>query len=282
MNETTGGDEVGDDKKRDLLLPPDKGGEGYVLECWKVKEGTLVRTGETVALACLASAKKKSDTTSDTSTDAASPPVKSAHKRPARRKRTAGAPGALPNPASSVPKGSGELKSITLFPTADPAAKGKKTEGASAADDKGNSVTTSTTDTNATKQPQSIPIVAPTTGFVCYSSSPDDFSTKAIGFIELCKHPTVVGTLCGVCGMPMKGKSQNSIAVPASPSVGDPKPCAPKTTTQVTVAGGLTFTVSEQESIQIGKQNAQRLKQVKKLSLVLDLDHVSYIGDATR
>ena len=276
MNESTDSAESEGDKKHDLLLPPDKGGEAYVLECWKVKEGALVRTGETVALACLASVKKTNDTTtSSASSNAASPPVKPAHKRPARRKRTIGAPIALPNPAASAQKGSGELKSITLFPTADSATKGK------AGDDKGVSATTSTTDANRTKQPQSIPIVAPTTGFVRYSSSIDASSTKAIGFIELCKHPTVVGTLCGVCGMPMNGKSQNSIAVPASPSIGDPKPSAPKATTQVTVAGGLTFTVSEQESIQIGKQNAQRLKQLKKLSLVLDLDHVSYNGNTT-
>ena len=264
-------------KKYDLLLPPDTGDGEYVLECWKVKEGTLVRTGETVALACLASVKKAgTGSESSSSPSMAAPPAADAkHKRPARRKRTAGAapPLAPPNPAAGQ-KGDGELKSITLFPkaTVDPTGKGKKDDSSTA------SKASTDTASEASKQPQSIPIAAPMTGFVRISGAVNSStSAKAIGYIEPCSHPAVVDGLCGVCGMPMTRKDPSSISVSA-PSGDDPSQLSsPRAMSQVTVSGGLTFTVSEQESIQIGKQNAQRLKDLKKLSLVLDLDHVSYL-----
>lgn len=266
------------------MLPPPptsssgKAGEGdYVLDCWKVKEGTLVRTGETVALACLASNKKEGDKSGETATTAAPAPAKVAHKRPTRRKLTAKAP-ILVGAAAAVAAGFAgnvELKSITIFPTATGGAEKKKDNSSQ------NIAAGAGATSSGKKQPQSIPIVAPTTGFVRIYNSSNNSGSKnklAIGYIEPCSHPAVVDGLCGVCGIPMPKDSSANVPVPSSlsSSTGNSssqQSSAPRAMSQVTVSGGLTFTVSEQEGIQIGRQNAARLKQLKKLSLVLDLDH---------
>jgi len=254
--ENASSDDSGSTDKHELLLPE---GE-YVLECWKVKEGSLVRTGETVAVACLESIKN-SNATAAAAAAASSSADK--HKRPSRRKITTVAHTVTSIPTStSAPadKTGEELRSIKLFPTLEDKARAKN-----------NVVPTSMMVDSKKPSQTTIPITAPSTGFV--RQSKDDNNKRSIGYIEPCSHPAVVDGMCGVCGMPLKATSNVPIPSSASSDGHSLQGERPANMKQVTVSGGLTFTVSEEESQAIAQQDARRLKQLKKLSLVLDLDH---------
>lgn len=233
--------------KPGLFLPEsdEKQGDHYVLECWKVKPGSLVRNGETVALACLtATYSKMVSASTGTSTKAnaadSNPSVPTKHKRPTTRRRWPGA--AATDATSSSLSSDGTNTGLD------------KREGES---------------TGRKKLPQSIPIIAPVSGFVRLVSNVD--MPMKIGYIEPCSHPAVYDGLCCVCGDIMAQKS------PAINHSGYSDSLSPaRAVTQVTVSGGLTFTVTEREGLQMAKQNAGRLTQRKRLSLVLDLDHVGH------
>ena len=120
-----------------------------------------------------------------------------------------------------------------------------------------NSTTTSTTQnsTTATASSTLIPIVAPADGLLQMKTTKDD--SLEIGWIKECSHPAIMGGLCAVCGMqPSKTTSE-------------------KTDKQrhLTVSGGITIVVSEQEAQQISLEKSRKMQKEKKLSLVLDLDH---------
>lgn len=121
---------------------------------------------------------------------------------------------------------------------------------------------------SASKHPQSIPIVARVDGIVRIGRKTDQ-SEQVIGNIEPCTHPAVVDGLCGVCGvfLPRTSSTEDNSKDMASEG------SSYESMSRVTVSGGLTFTVSEQEGKQMAQQNAQRLRKHRKLSLILDLDH---------
>ena len=267
-----------------LVLPSGEA-EDYVLECWKVQDGTLVRAGETVALACLASAKDASkQNESDSATDKAvdAPLSDSAkHRRPTRRKRLAGAqpPETEAVAVAAAPSSSDreQLKNIKLQ-FADNFSKAKKGNASKG----GSNNRTPALDVESKKQLQSIPIIAPISGFVkiADNTSSANENKRIIGRIEPCSHPFIVADiggvdgLCGVCGIVMPTNSSTTNFDDDNDSGGAPSSSS-RAMSQVTVSGGLTFKVTEEEGIQMARQNSQRLRQLKKLSLVLDLDHVS-------
>jgi len=79
---------------------------------------------------------------------------------------------------------------------------------------------------------------------------------SAVGWIDACPHSTIHEGLCAVCGAPQANTSNTS-------DTG---------MTRITVAGQ-TMSISKKEGKSIASQDASRLRKLKKLSLVLDLDH---------
>jgi RNA polymerase II subunit A-like phosphatase len=103
-------------------------------------------------------------------------------------------------------------------------------------------------------------------------------SDIVIAWIDPCQHPTMIAGLCAVCGT--KVSSDEPV-----PEEGGPSPITPSLSpgtidsynmnenmTLMTVSG-MTVKVSESESKRMAIEDTKRLQAVKKLSLVLDLDH---------
>ena len=150
-----------------------------------------------------------------------------------------------------------------------------------------------------------LPLLAPADGLIRLGkpkgSDSSEINTKSvsadlvIGFIVACDHPTVVGGLCAVCGqtagatvpttLPQalrQQQQQQTISLndfdtwnandntnyTSNNGTDDNNQL-----TRVTVSGGITMTISKTEGQRMAQQDAQRLRQQRKLSLVLDLDH---------
>ena len=280
--------ETNDPVSRELLLPP-KSDEGeYVLEFWKVKDGSLVREGETVAIACLKGTNNNGSSEGAANAAAAAAattgPTDTKHRRPTRRKRPtpATAPKAdlqqSPKPARETPEGSViEVKNMIKLPSKEHQKKNAQENGLSKTEstDAMDTESKTSSESSSRKQQQSINIVAPIAGFVRIGKK---LNTKeqtndraAIGVVEPCEHPAVVDGLCGVCGVPLvqeDSADDNGVAGTSSSPGGSSKAMS-----QITVSGGLTFKVSEQEGQQMARQSAQKLRKQRKLSLILDLDH---------
>lgn len=172
--------------------------------------------------------------------------------------------------------------------------------------------TTTTATTTATKsvmkKPNHIPITATADGIIQLGQigtpeTKDD--PLVIGYICPCDHPTVIENLCAVCG-------QSMIPIhPSGPLLSSPSSSSSSTfargersdysdtsssayhhvndwnshnsndndntnhnaMSRITVSGGVTLTVSETEGLRLAQEDAERLRKLKKLSLVLDLDH---------
>jgi hypothetical protein len=111
------------------------------------------------------------------------------------------------------------------------------------------------------------------------------------GYIELCSHPTVVAGLCAVCGKtvldirssggeaaasdvasPESGESGSfdgsQIGVASSAAAG-----MAGIMSRMTVSGGYTVSVSREEGERIAREDARRLRRIRKLSLVRSLQH---------
>ncbi|CAB9512275.1 II subunit A C-terminal domain phosphatase [Seminavis robusta] len=249
-----GEDVVQQESSTPVLLPekPTKVGD-YVVASWVADNGNLVRQGETVAMARLCTDKSSSSSNQETTAAVA---VK--HKRPNRRKRPSPAAAAVTKPPAANNEA---LKSIKL-PSSSPMSDGnnKKEE----VKEKGETDVSKKKEDSKKKDAELVPICAAATGILRIGdNAKSDPKSRCIGTIDPCWHPAVVGGMCVMCGQPRKA-SESSSSSPLDP--------AKNTNTRVTVSGGLTFTVSKQESVQMGKQNTERLRQLKKLSLILDLD----------
>ena len=123
------------------------------------------------------------------------------------------------------------------------------------------------TQTQTAKTKQSIPIQAPATGLLRIYSIQRNL---VIGVIEECLHPTFLDGMCVVCGIPrssLKG-GKNTSPTATNSNIGNEELLS-----QVTVSGGITMTVSQQESRNMALLDSSRLFGQKRLSLVLDLDH---------
>ena len=209
---------------RAVTLPNDR----FKLFCWKVRNGSPVRQGETVALA-MRKDKAMSDHHHPTTTTSSSSSAPQ-HKRPTKRRR----PGTAPT--------ENDMK-LPDFK--------------------------SDTSTQIPKQ-ERVPILARADGIVRMGKRPHGVKDPLIiGFIEECRHETVIEGLCAVCGKPVKTKPTGDSGT-ANAQTGDSPPAS--SMSRVTVAG-LTVSVSEKEGQRMAQQDAERLRKQRKLSLVLDLDH---------
>ena len=284
-NSTGGNGDASRPLTMDVVIP----GENVVLDHWVVSSGSAVRANETIAFV-----RKRSDNgnTSDTIV-AAAPAAAPKHKRPTRRKKGAKGSSVVPDKtekpssngsSSSSSSSSSATKSTAMSLKELLAAKtnNRKAESSTATNQTGNEMeietqetkTASTsTSTVATKTNQTTPIHAPATGILrIYSSSTQNNEEHpqrklVIGVIEECLHPTFVGGMCVVCGALRasikEGKNAQTITDKSSS----------QKTSQVTVSGGVTMTVSLRESESMALLDSERLFRKKKLSLVLDLDH---------
>ena len=106
---------------------------------------------------------------------------------------------------------------------------------------------------------EQVPILSPAEGILTVGSRKGD-SAVVVGYVEPCQHPTVVQGLCAVCGASIQPKDD-----PEQENKDDDM-------SRMTVSG-LTVTVSASEGKRIAEQDAERLRKIRKLSLVLDLDH---------
>jgi RNA polymerase II subunit A-like phosphatase len=224
----------------------------YKLYCWKVRNGSAVRAGETIALAI----RKDTSTTASTIASVVEPTKEAAdapskHKRATKRRR----PGV--NPTTETMK-SDESNGIAASKDAD---------------------FTSAEIESKDSTEQQVAIVAQTDGILSMGPRHSKGGIEVIGSIEVCFHPTVVDGLCAVCGK-ATGPTDNTLS---SDSNGDTAANGPQSAntnsddnnrkmSRVTVSG-LTVTVSDAEGRRMAQHDKQRLIKQQKLSLVLDLDH---------
>jgi TFIIF-interacting CTD phosphatase-like protein len=127
---------------------------------------------------------------------------------------------------------------------------------------------------------------------------PKDNKLLVIGYIEECMHPGFLEGLCVRCGISLRNDSKDDARIPIPPPILDTSqqrnggssftqlheedndidkdPFSQKKQpqlSQVTVSGGITMTVSKSEGQRMAQQSFQRLWKLRKLHLVLDLDH---------
>jgi len=269
-------------KRTDICLPTEK----HVVLTWKVKLGSHVQKGETIAIACL---EEEAEAARQKMTSVTPIPTKSAHKRPKRGRRLipsaasiAAAKTAKPLPAKPIDSSTTQSLHQKL---AERLAKSKASAPAEnkASDETIESTTTTTENSNekatassktAAVPKQSVqmtPILSPAKGFV--HENKDAVAKGVIGYIEECLHPAYVGGLCVVCGTPKSEIDENDTVVSSHSSPLTANSDRRQKNTLVTVSGGITVSISEQESQQMAKLDIERLSGIKKLCLVLDLDH---------
>jgi len=244
--------------KQEITLPA-----GYKLLSWKIRDGSSVRLGETLAIAV-----PIESSSSNESTPSAAPAVQ--HKRPTRRKRP------VPVPASA--QATVVRPEVSVLADDDegdkkPAARPTATATATATQSTNHSSGSGATKINLLKENQ-VAIRAQVDGIVHFGIS----SRSIIGTIEQCQHPTVIEGSCAVCGCQMAMEQQKSTLNHTTTATGTQQTNNSNNSnnnndrSRMTVAG-LTVTVSQAESQRLGEQDAARLHKLQKLSLVLDLDH---------
>jgi RNA polymerase II subunit A-like phosphatase len=120
---------------------------------------------------------------------------------------------------------------------------------------------------------QQLPIVAEQDGIVRMGTGKHAGGPSAIGSIEQCKHPAVIGKLCASCGTVV----ESSLELPTGEDFASPMETEmgvlPSANMSRMTVGGFTITVSEEEGRRMAQEDAERLRGQRKLSLVLDLDH---------
>lgn len=212
----------------------------YKLYCWKVRNGSAVRVGETLALAVRKDVI--STVISAPSEAAVAAPV--ALKRATRRRR----PGEYPTAAT---------ENVVMKDT-DPTSE-KNCDKA-----------------HAKSEQERVAVVAQADGIV-HMGPGDSKSDEVIGRIEHCRHPAVIDRLCAVCGqstLPTGNPANPSTnGNTDSTSIDTSHPSSDKSKMSRVTVSGLTLTVSDAEGRRMAQQDADRLIKQKKLSLVLDLDH---------
>lgn len=268
----------------------------WVFHSWKTPLGSLVHQSETIALACPEAVgvpllAPKSDDTNDAND------VK--HKRPNRRRRTVSSPAT----SASASTNTGSATALTSIPFIHDVTNNSTTTSNSDCMtsihqrlteklSSGDKTTARKDDPDASSLKDSmLPILAPATGILRASvPTPGNLIDESspsivIGYIEECLHPTFLEGICVVCGYSAVGNGMPQdedegrtdgihLPPPSLDSTTDPSSnTRTKKTSQVTVSGGITMTVTEEESRLIAQQGADRLSQQAKLSLVLDLDH---------
>ena len=245
-----------------LCLP----NNNYKLYRWKYTDGSHIRVGDAIVDLCPTNFAINNNKATK-------------HKRPNRKRRLKPPPPSQPSTESdkSVDPNTNNTESSTTVstqPTDRPTAEAVET-----------TTTTTTTTTTATTptDPKSIlTIHADVDGILRIGPppptkqiQPQQQNNAIFGYIEECQHPTVLEGMCAVCGATLEtttksthnnnsSSQQSKTPITASPTN--------KATSHLTVAG-FTVQVSKAEGERMAAQDAARLTKLRKLSLVLDLDH---------
>ena len=258
----------------DVVIP----GENVVVDHWVVSSGSAVRARETIAYV-----RKRSEGNSCRATVATVAAPK--HKRPTRRKKSAKR--GIDTQGKSENQGNGKSNGSSLsaktstavgknYPQVaknslktEPCSIVNQSKDESEAKSQENKKESASAPKLTAKTKQIIPIHAPATGIlrICDISRQNTDGQPqrrlVVGVIEECICPTFVDGMCVVCGLPRASTKENQ----------NSQGTTNRGTSQVTVSGGITMTVSQRESENMALLDARRLFGQKRLSLVLDLDH---------
>lgn len=127
-------------------------------------------------------------------------------------------------------------------------------------------------------------LCAPSDGFITLKRVVDEkagcvvVDRRIVATIEACSHPAVLGKLCAVCGMSVDAMNKQSSSSSSSSAEG----CGIRdgsservgdSSQALTISGGVTLSISADEAKKLAHRDRERLHSLKKLSLVLDLDH---------
>jgi hypothetical protein len=318
----------------------------YIVQIWKVKAGSFVQTGQTIAVAAQHASVLPSPAVAGgavataATTAVAAPTTAAAHNRPKKQSL-------IIVPTTTQKAKNQDTVSSHLHPTVSSLAGGSTTPPAAmsilerfkkqkrpksstpsqkclpATDTAAAAAAAAAENSGEDSAAATIPILAPSNGLLRYGClNPDvdnvsDDGLPIIGYIEECLHPGVLEGLCFVCGEDIKeqtsgynnNNSNNSSVDDATGAASMSSPTSylnkassflsissnsnPRYITnsqahqqqqqqqqqqrrqdiRVTVSGGITMTVSESEGCLMAEQASRRLRTLKKLSLVLDLDH---------
>lgn len=290
----------GDDRKDDVYI--DLPTHCKNILSWKVKAGSCVRKGETIAIASMSPSHPKYV-------------IESTPKSTKKEDETAAGKksGAIKSLLSSNALSSTD-KSSTQMKPADPSKTEttKKPQKMSARarmlarakkaklDDKQD-----TKNVAANNNANALKIQAPEYGFL-HMVPPGNASTS-VAYIKPCTHPTMYGDLCTVCGYSQSntefdgdastssinyGHGKNNKSMPLQKLCGNRSSETDRSsnntsantsskTKDMIISGG-HFRISHSEAESLGKADQNRLKRMKKLSLVLDLDHTLLHATADR
>jgi hypothetical protein len=267
--------------------------EGYVVLSWRVKPGSHVQKGETIALAChnndaalLQQTAASASTITTTSTT---------HKRPKRGRRVVPTSATAKTVSMKAPTANTQSLHQKLAERLSKSNSSSQTQQQQstlpdpAGAEKTSSVIQAGTGTatyvsvNPKKSAETTPILSPAKGFLHRTDDLASSTSIIIGYIEECLHPTFLDGLCVVCGTSSKTETdENDSMSPLSapPLTSSSSSTSSDTTfnpqnknTLVTVEGGITMSISHHESRQMAQRDSERLLAQNKLCLVLDLDH---------
>ena len=150
---------------------------------------------------------------------------------------------------------------------------------------------------NSTIVSNTVKIISPANGFLRIlhndhkknSFLNGKLEQKIIATVGPCSHPTIIDSLCVVCGLHVNpnNDSKNTTTdqtsekiIPSSYGYSNSlnsssmrRKMKQSKTEKFTVSGGITVQVTKSEAQSIGLADQNRLRSLRKLSLVLDLDH---------
>ena len=285
-----------------MVLP-----SGYRLSHWRVSDGSVVRIGETVAVmipidpstttdgdSSSNSINSSSNSVSSSNNSNSNPPL-TLHKRPSRRKRALPdtSTTTIPTTAASKTAGdtttTGSMSTTTTTTTTPHTFLTAPANGICRIKLDAHNVTTTHHNSDGDN------------GTSASSGSSSSRGVVVVGWIDPCTHPTVMAGLCAVCGNKVVSHHHNhhqqynqgppppppegEASWSSSSSLGIDTNTTPhhndnhhhhrtihQNMTLMTVSG-MTVAVSEQESQRMAQEDTRRLNKLRKLSLVLDLDH---------
>ena len=210
---------------------------------WTVRPGSFVRKGDLLAF-------YRNEPPESTPDAIVLPATSTAYKRPSKRKR----PGSF---MVETPK-----------------------NGPITASNNDSSPPTTNTDSTSTGRS----VRAAKSGIVHIDTSTtgpsvDNADRIVLGYLTDCEHPTIVGSLCAICGQQVLRPSERAsdTTPPSERSSSEADDTVEATQgnlhSNLTVSGGLTLSISEKEGKRMADLDRQRLWKQNRLALVLDLDH---------
>jgi hypothetical protein len=211
---------------------------GYQLVRWRVSHGTAVHTGESVAIISpINSTNVHCNTINNNSTESTiaqhHQTLSSSHKRPSKRKRPQGSIASVPTATASctleiLAKDGSNKTSANAAVELEAQQSSIRVHSSNNVDivAKSSIGKKSNTTISASLQDAATTIVAQADGICHINDTPTIASLEDIilGWIDPCRHPTIISGMCAVCGtivnrisssLPNVDMSTNAAAVPA-------------------------------------------------------------------